>query len=145
MKRNHEDYGTFASEVSGLFGPDDVHLLLTGDGAVWGCEDLDGLRLVGNALYDLTFREWPPEKCERRLRGTPVEGSREAAAGRLASAREGIRRLARTAGLSFVLCYHVGGTADWGVAWSADLTQAEAVRQVLEFVESGTLFVDLAE
>jgi hypothetical protein len=106
------------------------------DNAVYGHEDLDGLRVVANALYDDYFRDYP--KAETRLAGTPPRPAGEGDA-RLAAIRRSVEEL-RDAGARFVLCYHVDGTADWALAYSAGLSRGEAVEELLKFVQTGLLF-----
>lgn len=52
-------------------------------------------------------------------------------------------RRARSAGVSFALCYHTIGDPNWRMAWSGDYDQEEAVRQMLEFVRSDLDVEDL--
>jgi hypothetical protein len=140
--RDFERHCPRLTEIGNLF---DVHtdeyLALVGDPYTVsshedGYDALGTLRLVANRLYAEHFdrAEWAgwdiydPRLTEAT--GDPVEGDPVA---RLRSVTAAVRRLARSPGEPFVLCYYIPGTAEWRLVWSADMTREVAIRRLQEF------------
>ena len=130
-----------AGQIEALFKPEDTYLLLTEDACVRGYEDISGLRVVANAVFDEVHRDWA--KVEKCL-GSPAHGkTNRSALGRLKRIKAALEQKRKTTKRWFVLCYHVYGTTDWTFVWSQHLSRQDAIREVLTFVKCGMLFEEL--
>lgn len=131
-----------AGEIEALFKAEDAYLLLTQGACVRGYEDIAGLRVVANALFDEVHRDW--KAVEKHL-GSDAHGkTRRSALGRLTRIKKALEQKRQVTKRWFVLCYHVYGTRDWAFVWSLNLSRRDAIRELLTFLKSGMLFEELA-
>jgi hypothetical protein len=114
-------------EIFDLFESNDERLLLiTTDNSVYGDEELVGLRLVANCLWQ----------------AFEMETAKELENNRLAEIRAALNQIAKKKYPSWVLCYHLAGTEYWGLATSKKLSLAGAAQEMLTFVRIGILMED---
>lgn len=121
-------------EIEAVFAADEEYFLLVDD-CVCGVEGPRGLRLIGNCLFNSTYGD--ATGIDTNLASTTPTNDSLA---RLAVVEERIEQIKNKPGVTFVLCYHLPGTAAWKLAWSANLSHVEAVEEMWQFVRCGLLF-----
>lgn len=132
-KRSSKAEERIADEIMSLFGEEDEYLLLTGNGSVHGIEGVHGLRLIGNCLYAEAYRGWAHKEAD-----TTASAKRDRLnLARLETIQEALKKSEESGGARFVLCYHVGGTPEWLIAWSGYASKYEALEELRQFVQGG--------
>jgi hypothetical protein len=133
----HDIHKQVADEIMGLFRSQDEYLLLMGDNSVHGCEYVSGLRLAGNCLYDAVVGDHP--RAETRLASTAPGRPEGSAMARLPPIQAGIEKQKKIKKVSFVICYHLYGTAVWELDWSTGQTRDDAIAEVFLFVQTAMI------
>jgi hypothetical protein len=131
MGENHKLAEQIADEIESLFSAEDEYVSLVAD-EIRGMEDVVGLRVVANAIHDEIYRE--STTAEKHLIGVAALETGEVNAAKLTSINEIISDKAKEPEADFIIAYHVCGTAEWNLTWSADHTREQAIQTVLEFV-----------
>jgi hypothetical protein len=111
-----------AEQIMDLLESDDETILIMEGYFVRGPAGPNALCLMGNCLaraFDLKPIRVPIKRCS----GT-----------RVAKFKSALNRFARKRDPWWVLCYHLDGTDDWGMAWSAGLSREDAAEQFIRLL-----------
>jgi hypothetical protein len=131
MKKNETDAARrIADEIEGLFKGLDCYQFQTSDSAVYGCEGVLGLRLVGNCLYEHFEEEVIPKDPHWKDRTN-------ATSPRAAKIQKALKKLARETDAWFVLCYELEESGIWQMAWSDQLSPEDAYLLTVQYVRDG--------
>ena len=120
--RHQEHAERLAEEILILFSkPFDDAVLLMAGGTILGNDALPGLRVVANCMCQQN--DWGTGALPLPRRASDIA--------RLAEIRATLERLAARRDPWWVLCYHLGETDEWGMAWSRGLSVGVATDRLI--------------